>query len=40
MGALVTIIDERDLVGWAASATRVGELTMTSASDTARSARI
>jgi hypothetical protein len=30
MGAHVTIIDERDHVGWAASATRVGELTMTS----------
>ena len=33
MGAHVTIVDERDIVGWLASATRVGELSMTSASD-------
>jgi hypothetical protein len=33
MGAHVTIIDERDHVGWAASATRIGELTMTGVGD-------
>lgn len=33
MGVLVTVVDDRDIVGWAASATRILEIPMTSAAD-------